>query len=122
MNRGRTGNSAAPSVCVCERVPCVCTRVCPQGFPGSVTPHAENTQRPSLFRVFPASGTGSGEAELVGGPLGHPETGIPVAPWGPLEQKPPPAQGQGSPGSCIFPRAEKCEPNSLPWLPGSDSQ
>lgn len=68
----------------------------------------KHEQRPCLFRVFPASRAGSGEAVLVGGSLGHPEMGIPVAPRGPLEQKPPPAQGQGAPGSCIFPRVEKC--------------
>ena len=44
------------------------------------TSHRKHEQRPSLFHVFPASGAGGGEAELVGGPPGHPKLAILVAP------------------------------------------
>lgn len=59
----------------------VCTHACPQGSPGAGdTSRRKHEQRPSLFHVFPASGAGGGEAELVGGPPGHPKMTILVAP------------------------------------------
>lgn len=120
QNEQRKDRQQCGPICVCvcvrERVPRVCVHVCahkgPQG--AGDTSRRKHKQRPSLFHVFPASGAGSGEAELVGGPLGHPETGIPVAPWGPLEQKPPPAQGQGPPGSSSS-HVQKSA-NQIPYL------
>lgn len=55
---------------------CVCACV-PARSRGLVTPLAlENTSRDKPFHVFPASGAGGGEAELVRGPSGSPKMTI----------------------------------------------